>query len=66
MGREEAVPPLTTTPCFPSRFATAYVCLRTRASSISVCKLYFDAICSVLLAYNALYLSSYSSGIEEQ
>ena len=67
MGKEEDVPPLTATTHFPSRFATANVCLRTRASSISVCKcLLFDAICSVLLAYNAWYLSLYSLGIEEE
>ena len=62
---DKAVPPLTTTPHFPSRFATAHVCLIARATSISACKCFFDAICSVLLAYNAQHLSSYSLGIEE-
>jgi hypothetical protein len=65
MGGEEAVPPLTATPCFPSRFAMANVCLIAMASSICVSKRFFDAIHSVLLAYNARYLSSYSLGIEE-
>jgi hypothetical protein len=65
MDGEEAVPPLTATPRFPSRFATANVCLIAIASSICVFERFFDAIYSVLLAYNAWYLSTYSLGIEE-
>ncbi len=65
MDGEEAVPPFTATASFPSRFATANVCLIAIASSICVCKRFFNAIRSVLLAYNARYLSSYSLGIEE-
>jgi hypothetical protein len=65
MDGEEAVPPLTAMPRFPSRFAMANVCLIAIASSICVCEHFFDAIRSVLLAYNSWYLSSYSLGIEE-
>jgi hypothetical protein len=65
MDGVEVVPLLTATPCFPSRFAMANICLITIASSICVFKCFFDAIRSVLLAYNARYLSSYSLGIEE-
>jgi hypothetical protein len=65
MDGEEAVPPLTAAPCFQSRFATANVCLIAIASSICVFEGFFDAIYSVLLAYNARYLSSYCLGIEE-
>ncbi len=65
MDGEEAVAPLTAMPCFPSRFATANVCLIAIASSICVFECFFDAICSMLLVYNAGYVSSYSLGIEE-
>ena len=65
MDGEEAVAPLTATPRFPSKFVTANVCLIAIASSICVFECFFDAIRSVLLAYNARYLSSYSLGIEE-
>ncbi len=65
MDGEEAVAPLTAMPRFPSRFATANVCLMAIASSIRVFERFFDANRSVLLAYNARYLSSYSLGIEE-
>ncbi len=54
MDGEEAAPPLTATPRFPSRFATANVCLIAIASSICVCECFFNIICSVLLAYNVL------------
>jgi hypothetical protein len=42
-------PPLTAAPHFPRRFATASVCHIARASSISTCKRFFNAICSVFL-----------------
>jgi hypothetical protein len=63
---EESTPPLTTTPRISSRFVTANVCCIARALSISRCERFFDAIHSLLLAYNARYQSSYSLGIEEE
>jgi hypothetical protein len=63
-GDKCVVPPLMATPRFPSRFTTAIVCFIARASSILVCTRFFDCIRSVLLTYNARYLSSYSLGIE--
>ncbi len=65
MDEEEAVAPLKARQCFPSRFATANVCLTAITSSICVFERFFDAIRSVLLAYNAPHLSSYSLGIDE-
>ena len=64
---EEAVPPVATTPRFPSWVATTNVYFIARgASSISVWERFFDASCSMLLTHNAGYQSLYSVGIKEE
>ena len=66
INEEEAVPPVSTTPHFPSRVATENVCFIARASSIYVWEHFFDASHSVLLTYNAWYRSTFSLGIKEE
>ncbi len=52
---EDAPPPLTTTPCFSSRLATANDCFVIRASSICVLERFLDNDRSKFLSYNARY-----------
>ena len=52
---EDAPPPLTTTPRFSSRLATANDCFVIRASSMCVWERFLDNDHSTFLSYNARY-----------
>ncbi len=65
IDNEEDVPPLTTTPRFSSRLATANDCFVIRASSMCAWERFLDNDCSTFLSYNARYWSSEFLGMAE-